>query len=355
MKSPAKRRLWPVAIAAAVILAAPVLLVILAPAASATQPSLSQLNSQLQATQAHSTSLSASLAALQSEISSLNRQVALVQQREAAVRTALANDQAELALAQSRVALERARVRVLKRHLIRARTILAGQLVSSYENSQPDLISVVLESHGFTQLLEQLNFLSRAQQQQQTVVTITRLARQRAIAATVRLTGLEARDARVTAATALQARALAGMNALLVSRQAALSHARAAQSAALQAMQARGARLRGAIARVRAEQAAAARAAALAATNGQALGQSSGWAIPYPIVLCESGGQNLPPNIAGASGYYQIIPATWQQFGGTGPAAYLAPKSEQDAVAARIWAGGAGASNWVCAGILGIH
>ena len=58
---------------------------------------------------------------------------------------------------------------------------------------------------------------------------------------------------------------------------------------------------------------------------------------------------------AGASGYYQIIPGTWRLFGGTGPAAYLAPKAEQDAVAARIWNGGAGASNWVCAGIVGIH
>ena len=53
-------------------------------------------------------------------------------------------------------------------------------------------------------------------------------------------------------------------------------------------------------------------------------GGSGGWAIPYAIVLCESGGQNLPPNSAGASGYYQIIPSTWKLFGGTGPAAYLA-------------------------------
>jgi hypothetical protein len=85
------------------------------------------------------------------------------------------------------------------------------------------------------------------------------------------------------------------------------------------------------------------------------LGASGGWAIPYAIVLCESGGQNLPPNSAGASGYYQIMPATWKLYGGSGSAAYLASKSEQDAVASRIWNGGAGASNWVCAGIVGIH
>jgi Transglycosylase-like domain len=156
------------------------------------------------------------------------------------------------------------------------------------------------------------------------------------------------------------------MNSLLASRQGALNGARAAQQAALAASQSRAHALRGQIAQVKAAQAAAARAAALAALAAQraaqqaaaapvALGPSGGWAIPYAIVLCESGGQNLPPNSAGASGYYQIIPGTWKLFGGTGPAADLASKAEQDAVASRIWRGGAGASNWVCAGIVGIH
>jgi hypothetical protein len=77
---------------------------------------------------------------------------------------------------------------------------------------------------------------------------------------------------------------------------------------------------------------------------------SSGWVIPAYIVMCESHGQNLPPNGAGASGYYQIIPSTWSAYGGTAYAsqAYLAPKWAQDKIAARIWAQG-GASQWDCA------
>jgi Transglycosylase-like domain/Putative Flp pilus-assembly TadE/G-like len=78
------------------------------------------------------------------------------------------------------------------------------------------------------------------------------------------------------------------------------------------------------------------------------------WVIPTPIVMCESGGRNLPPNSAGASGYYQIIPSTWSLFGGLqfAPQAYLATKAEQDLVAARIWNGGAGWANWDCAKIV---
>ena len=64
---------------------------------------------------------------------------------------------------------------------------------------------------------------------------------------------------------------------------------------------------------------------------------------------CESGGQNLPPNYAGASGYYQFMVATWKGLGGSTPQAYQASKAEQDRLAARLWAGGAGRGNWVCA------
>jgi muramidase (phage lysozyme) len=71
--------------------------------------------------------------------------------------------------------------------------------------------------------------------------------------------------------------------------------------------------------------------------------------IPQAIVMCESGGQNLPPNSATASGWYQILDSTWAENGGSPPdQANLHSKSEQDAVAARIWAGGSGASQWVC-------
>jgi hypothetical protein len=69
-------------------------------------------------------------------------------------------------------------------------------------------------------------------------------------------------------------------------------------------------------------------------------------------VQCESGGQNLTPNAAGASGYYQMMPDTWAGLGGSTPHAYQAPKAEQDRLAARLWAGGRGARNWVCSGLV---
>jgi septal ring factor EnvC (AmiA/AmiB activator) len=347
------------------------------PLSAAAGSSLDQLNSQLGAQQARQQSLSASLSSLSRLIASLDAQISLVQAREAAVRAELADDRAALVRAQKALARERALLALLRARLARARMLLSRQLVSSYEGDRPDLIAVVLDAHGFTDLLENLDFLRRAEDQQQTVISLTREAKARADLAARRLAKLEAADRQITSATAVRASALAGMNMLLQSRQAALGQARAARQTALAASRARGQQLQAEISRVQAQQAAAQRAAANAAldssgspssgssssgssssgptSSGPALGPSGGWAIPYAIVLCESGGQNDPPNSAGASGYYQIIPSTWTLFGGTGPAAYLASKAEQDAVASRIWNGGAGASNWVCAGIVGIH
>jgi len=329
----------------------------LLPASSPAQPSLGQLSSQLSAQQSRQQQLQSSLGALARLISSLDAQIALVRSREDAVRAELQRDRAALAQTQVDLGRERRLRARLERQLAFARMLLARQLVSHYESDTPDLVSAVLESDGFTDLLDRVTFLRDAEHQQQRIISLTATAKQRADAATRRLAGLESTQRRLTDDAALRARALAGMDSLLQGRQAALAQARAAQQAALQASRSQANQLQSQISQIQAQQAAAQRAAAQqsAAAPGPALGPSGGWAIPYAIVLCESGGQNLPPNSAGASGYYQIIPSTWAMFGGTGPAAYLASKAEQDAVASRIYDGGRGVSNWDCAAIVGIH
>jgi septal ring factor EnvC (AmiA/AmiB activator) len=356
-----RRRRVPFALLVAVAVAAALAgLALLHPQRSGASQSLDQLHNELGAQQARQQDLAGSINQLDASISSLESQISLVQNREAAVRESLAADHARLARLQGQITRERDHLALLRKTLAKAKDILSAQVVSQYESQPPDLVSVILNAHGFNDLLEQINFLGRAKHQQQSIISITEAAKAAADAAVKRLTGLQREVRQVTAETAVRAQALAGMNRLLSSRESALSAARSAQRAALAASQARSHALRRQISHVEAQQAAAraaasAAAAAAANSNPVALGPSNGWAIPYAIVLCESGGQNLPPNSAGASGYYQIIPSTWKLFGGTGPAAYLAPKSEQDAIASRIWNGGAGASNWVCAGIVGIH
>jgi peptidoglycan hydrolase CwlO-like protein len=334
------------------------------PARGTAAPSVGQLQSRLGAQQSQQQHLSSSIGSMNELIDKLDSQISLVQRRRQTVADELSSDRAKLTAVHGQLVVERARLVKLKAKLAAGRALLASQLVSGYEANQPTLVSIVLSAGGFQDLLNQLNFLGRAEHEQKALISTTTTAKQRATQAARRLAALQSTDRRITHAAVIEQRSLAGMNALLSSKQAALSQARAAQSAALAASRARSQALQHQISKVKAQQAAAAAAAAKASAEqaadtaptppaGQPLGANGGWAIPYSIVLCESGGQNDPPNSAGASGYYQIIPSTWQEYGGTGPAAYLAPKSEQDAVARRIW-DGAGPGAWDCASIVGI-
>ena len=67
------------------------------------------------------------------------------------------------------------------------------------------------------------------------------------------------------------------------------------------------------------------------------------WAIPAYIVMCESKGSYTAQNPSGAYGAYQLMPTWWGHLG------RKPTPREQDAIAARLWNGGAGRSHWVCA------
>ena len=98
--------------------------------------------------------------------------------------------------------------------------------------------------NGFNQLLEQLQYLGNAENQEQSAITVTRTAKSQRGSGTVRLSHLAAKDRQLTEATEVQARAIQGMNQLLQSRQSALTDVRSAQQSALGAAQARGGQLR---------------------------------------------------------------------------------------------------------------
>jgi hypothetical protein len=64
------------------------------------------------------------------------------------------------------------------------------------------------------------------------------------------------------------------------------------------------------------------------------------------IMECESGGSLTAQNpSSSASGKWQVIDGTWNNYGGYDSAAE-APEDVQDAKARELWAGGSGASHW---------
>jgi peptidoglycan hydrolase CwlO-like protein len=302
------------------------------------------LRSQVQRDRSREQGLSSAVAHLGRLERAASRDVALLQGRLDAAQADLGAWQGRLAATQSRLRAARRHLGRLRLRLAADRRTLAAMLQGSYMADKPDLVGVVLEAHGFADLLERLSFARRVQDANAVVLGAVRRARDATVREQHDLAVLVPRQRAATEAVQRERDALAAIGAGLRRRQAALAAARGARLAALHATRAGRRRAQRTLARREAEQAAAAQ---------QTAGPGGPWAIPWPVVQCESGGQDLPPNGAGASGYYQILDTTWRGLGGSTPHAYQAPKAEQDRLAAALWDGGRGAHNWVCAALVG--
>jgi septal ring factor EnvC (AmiA/AmiB activator) len=314
---------------------------LLAPALSGAQ-SENDLRNRAGQARARERGLAGDVARLGALVAKLDGDIAVIERRRADVQAQLDADRVRLATLREQLRGERRRVVRLKARLREARRILSSRLVQLYQTPQPDLVTVVMRAHGFADLLEQSTYVRFVGHQDQKVIDLVRAARADASSAVVRLAHDEARQRAITAAVQARRNALVAISASLQQRRAAVAQARAARAALLAATRAQRKRLEKRIAALE----------RIRARAAFAVGPGGPWVIPWPIVQCESGGQNLPPNFAGASGFYQILPSTWKLFGGSGPAAWKASKAEQDRVATRIWAGGSGAHNWVCAALV---
>jgi murein DD-endopeptidase MepM/ murein hydrolase activator NlpD len=93
--------------------------------------------------------------------------VAALRNREAVVTAQLSQKQAELDQAQARLGY-------LKQRLRLAVKILEQRLVAIYESNQPDLITVLLQAHGFDDLLARTQYLETLQHQDNDIVARVR-------------------------------------------------------------------------------------------------------------------------------------------------------------------------------------
>jgi hypothetical protein len=302
------------------------------------------LRSSIQGKRDRERTLSGSIARLGRLERATAREVAIYERRVAVVQADLARAQAILDSTVARRDRARSRALRLRARLTQSRERLADLLRERYAGGRPDALTVLLESDGFANLLETVDFLRRIQRSDQVILRAVRDGRHAALGQRRVLTRLSAQ--RRVAADAVRRRhdALTAIASGLHQRQASLAQARAARQAALNGSRRSRRRAERTLTR-------------LLAQRNRAIGQvgpGGPWAIPWVIVQCESGGQNVPPNSAGASGYYQFMVATWRGLGGSTPQAYQASKAEQDRLAARLWDGGRGARNWDCAALVGI-
>jgi murein DD-endopeptidase MepM/ murein hydrolase activator NlpD len=104
------------------------------------------------------------------QLDRLTAQVAELRNREAAVAAQLSQKQTELEEAQ-------ARLDHLKTRLREAIQILEQRLVAIYESNEPDLITVLLQAHGFDDLLARTEYVQTLQNQDNDIVARVRSLR----------------------------------------------------------------------------------------------------------------------------------------------------------------------------------
>ncbi len=327
------------------------LVLVVAPARAADR---GKLEAQLSAGRQEATALAGQLQASQAELASAEAVAARDEAHEERLNGLLAEGEAREAKLSEEVATERRRLAVEKSRLRRSRSALAARLVAIYENGVPDAASVLFGSGSLEELATRNTYLREINEADTALARRVGEVRDQVAGQVVTVT--EARGA----AVAYDERVGAARDQIAAVREEAAASA-AHLAAVSGAREASLAQLKGdiegwvgEIKKIRAAEAKAAREAAESEeeANASAEEEVGRWlggpySIPTYIVMCESGGNYSALNpSSGAGGAYQILPSTWEGYGGQGEP-QNAPKAEQDRIAAEIWAD-SGPSAWVC-------
>src|SRR4051812_10287430 len=175
------------------------LLLALAAAAALTQapPVAADLNGSIASHQSTAQSLRAQVAAEGRRIAATSDGVARAQQRLAALNTRLQARERQRAAVEQDLVQARARLLRLENRMRGATQPLAAQLVAAYEGNRPDLVDVVMNAHGFSELLEGLEFLKRMGRQDARVLQAARTSHALLAREARSLAALDARERRL--------------------------------------------------------------------------------------------------------------------------------------------------------------
>ncbi|MET0305740.1 MAG: transglycosylase family protein [Solirubrobacterales bacterium] len=309
--------------------------------ASARAADVGALRDKVEGARGEAAALGAEIRATQESLAATEAEAAAAAERERRLSDLLAHGRERAARLAAKVRQSEAELEAERRRLHRARSALARRLVAIYESGSPSTASVILGSGDFDQLATRTEYLERIEESDTQLA-----ARVEQVRDQVRkeLELVEALKAKVLAYNERLAAARSEIDAVRDRAEAAaarldeLAASRASSLAELKD------RIGEWVSEIEAAEAASREAAE--ETVGRWLGGP--YSIPTYIVMCESGGNYSALNpSSGAGGAYQILPSTWDLYGGQG-APHEAPKAEQDRIAAEIWADSGGGA-WVCA------
>jgi septal ring factor EnvC (AmiA/AmiB activator) len=339
--------------AVGVLLGALVALVLLSPS-GASAADRGRLEAKLTAGREEASALAGELQASQAELAGAEAEAAQAAEHEERLSGMLAEGEAREAQLSGEVRATRHRLAVERSRLRRSRRALAQRLIDIYETGTPDLASVLLGSDDYEELVTRDTYLrtineadsaladrvGETRDQVHHQMTVVAAARRKAVAYDERVAGARDQIATVREAAAASAARLAQISG---AREVSLAQLKGDIAGWVDDVK----RIQAAAAKAAREKAASEAEADASAEEEVGRWLGGPYSIPTYIVMCESGGNYSALNpSSGAGGAYQVLPSTWELYGGKGEP-QNAPKAEQDRIASEIWAD-SGSGAWVC-------
>ncbi len=170
--------------------------------------------------------LTTDISAISKRIRTLTHEIGSLRRRESRVQNTLAARQAQLDQVRVRYEREHAHFVQLRRKLRRSQRVLAGRLVAIYKADQPDMLSVVLESDGFNDLLVRADYMSAIGKQDSVIVNRVRKLKLESAIKRELLLNLKGRAEEAVRVIQAKQRELQQARAAIQSNQSELSAAR---------------------------------------------------------------------------------------------------------------------------------
>ena len=201
---------------------------------------LSNLKNKIQTTQSQvdkkkgkENILTSQVAGWQAKIDTLQAKINKLQGRQDQIQVGLDRETKSLNTIQDELRKQLRLQLELKTRLEEGRRVLAERLFELYRADAPTLISVVLDSKGFAELLERSEFLKRIGDQDRQVITLVRAARVEATLNANRLATLEGRQRAVALRIKLKRDEVASVKSELVTARGGFDRSKEIKASAL--------------------------------------------------------------------------------------------------------------------------
>jgi len=184
-----------------------------------------ELQSSIASKQAKASALSSDIQGMSSKIQGLRGRIAQLQAKQNSIEVDLNRKAAREHQISGDLNKSRARLAWLKQRLSRSRAVLSKRIVAVYKAGDPNMLSVVLHSHGFAELVERASYIRAVAAQDHAIISQVTVLKGQTAKVTTHLAGLEAEAAQLLAVVQTRRDQVAGAKDELASQRNTLASA----------------------------------------------------------------------------------------------------------------------------------